>query len=69
MELNKVYNIFIYKINILLILAVVAISAVSGDGILSYAQNAKTDYQAAQVNEQETLNTYYNWLVNEVPAS
>ena len=48
----------IITIVILLILAAVAINAVKGDGIISHAKNAKTDYTKAQANEQALLKEY-----------
>ena len=52
----------IITIIVLLILAVVAIRAVQGDGIIRYAKNAKTEYQAVQVNEDATLDSYLTKL-------
>lgn len=54
----------IITIIVLLILAVVAIAAVSDTGIINHATNAKTEYSAAQTNEQTTINYYMNYLDN-----
>jgi len=54
----------IITIVVLLILAVVAITAITNDDILNYAQNAATDFNAASVNEQNTVNYYTNYLQN-----
>ena len=54
----------IITIVILLILAVVSINAIQNDGILEYAENAKTSYTQGQVNEQGTLKGYLNYLGN-----
>ena len=48
----------IITIIVLLILAVVAIAAVTNDGIIEHAQNAQSRYNAAQENENITLNGY-----------
>ena len=48
----------IITIIILLILAVVTIMAVNGDGIISKAKQAKTEYQNAQAEEQNVLDKY-----------
>ena len=55
----------ILTIIVLLILAVVAINAIKGDGIISYAKNAKTDYTKAQKNEQDVLAGYELMLAQE----
>ena len=52
----------IITIVVLLILAVVAIKAVQGDGIIAYAQNASTDYNQAQKEENDILQTYLTKL-------
>jgi len=54
----------IITIVVLLILAAVAISSITNDGILSYAQNAAKDYNQAVKNEQEMLQEYMNFLNN-----
>ncbi len=46
----------------MLILAVVAISAIQNDGILSHAQNATGTYNNAVTNEQTMLNKYETYL-------
>ena len=48
----------IITIIVLLILATVAISAIKGDGIISHAKNAKSQYLEAQTNEQDMLGRY-----------
>ena len=52
----------IITIVVLLILAVVAINAVTGDGIIQHAVNAKTEYEKAQDEENETLSYYESYL-------
>jgi len=52
----------IITIVVLLILAAVAISSISNDGILHYAQNAADSWNKAQANEQDTLSGYVDWL-------
>ena len=54
----------IITIVVLLILAAVAISSITNDGILSYAQNAAKDYNQAVKNEQDMLQGYLNFLEN-----
>ena len=56
----------IITIIVLLILAEVAIRAVTGNGILGYAKNARYNYEAAQTNEQETLQSYTDYIENEL---
>ena len=48
----------IITIIVLLILAVVAIGAVQNDGIINYAKNARQEYGAAQVKENDILQGY-----------
>ena len=48
----------IITIIVLLILAAVAIAAIKGDGIISHAKNAKSQYSGAQANEQDMLGRY-----------
>ena len=55
----------IITIVVLLILAAVAISSITNDGILSYAQNAAKEYNQSVQNEQERLNQYTNFLQNK----
>ena len=55
----------IITIIVLLILAAVAIAAIKGDGIISHAKNAKTEYSGAQANEQELLSNYELMLAEE----
>ena len=58
----------VITIIVLLILAIVAIGAIKNDGIIQYAQNAKTDYTDASNKEKETLNileTQVEEAVNE----
>lgn len=50
----------------LLILAVVAISAVKGDGIISYAKNAKEQYSEAQNNDLIAINELTKFINNAV---
>jgi hypothetical protein len=52
----------IITIVILLILAVVTINEVKGDGIIRYAKNAATDYTAKANEEQILLNSYLDQL-------
>ena len=55
----------IITIIVLLILAAVAIAAIKGDGIISHAKNAKSQYSEAQTNEQELLSNYELMLAQE----
>ena len=55
----------IITIVVLLVLASVAIAAIKGDGIISHAKNAKTQYTQAQTNEQEILSNYELTLAPE----
>ena len=55
----------IITIVVLLVLAAVAIAAVKGDGIISHAKNAKSQYSEAQTNEQELLSNYELMLAEE----
>ena len=52
----------IITIVVLLILAAVAISSITNDGILSYANNAATGYQEAQGKENGILQEYEDYL-------
>ena len=52
----------IITIVVLLILAAVAISSISNDGILHYAQNASDAYNQAQRNEAGILDGYVEYL-------
>jgi len=52
----------IITIVVLLILAAVAISSISNDGILHYAQNAADSWNKAQADEQGTLSGYVDWI-------
>ena len=54
----------IITIIVLLILAAVAIAAIKGDGIISHAKNAKTQYTEAQKKEQDMLE-YYEATLSE----
>ena len=54
----------IITIVVLLILAAVAISSITNEGILQYAQNAAKDYNQAMANEQQMLQQYVNFLNN-----
>jgi len=54
----------IITIVVLLILAAVAISSITNDGILQYAQNAAKDYNQAMADEQQMLQQYVNFLNN-----
>ena len=56
----------IITIIVLLILAVVTIAAVSGDGILSHAENARDKYTKAQNEENSTLKSYEDYLDQQV---
>ncbi len=58
----------IITIIVLLILAAVAISAIKGDGIISHAKNAKTQYEDAQKKEQDMLEYYEATLSGKVGA-
>ena len=60
----------IITIVVLLILAAVAISSITNDGILSYATNATKDYNQASKNEQTMLQDYLDYLkVNDANSS
>ena len=52
----------IITIVVLLILAAVAISSITNDGILGYATNAAKDYNQAVKNEQDMLENYIEYL-------
>ena len=52
----------IITIVVLLILAAVAIASITNDGVLSYAENATTQYNQAVKNEQDTLQGYVDYL-------
>jgi len=52
----------IITIVVLLILAAVAISSISNDGILHYAQNAADNWNKASQNEAETLDSYLSYF-------
>ncbi len=52
----------IITIVVLLILAAVAISSITNDGILHYAQNAASSYNQAQRNEAGILEGYLDYL-------
>ena len=52
----------IITIVVLLILAAVAIASITNDGVLSYAENATTQYNQAVKNEQDTLQGYIDYL-------
>jgi len=54
----------IITIVVLLILAAVAISSITNDGILSYAQNAADNWNKAAQNEANMLGDYLNYLNN-----
>ena len=58
----------IITIIVLLILAAVAIAAIKGDGIISHAKNAKTQYTEAQKKEQDMLEYYEATLSGKVGA-
>ncbi len=55
----------IITIIVLLILAVVTIGAITNQGMINYAVNAKDDYNAEAQREAETINMLENYLVNE----
>ena len=59
----------IITIIVLLILVVVSIRAVQGDGIIEYAKNAKSEYELAQANENEMLESYIGFLESEKSAT
>ena len=69
-KLNKGITLvaLIITIIVLLILAAVAISAIKGDGIISHAKNAKTQYEEAQKKEQDMLEYYEATLSGKVGA-
>ena len=54
----------IITIVVLLILAAVAISSITNEGILNYAKNAAQGYNNAATNEQTWLGYYENYLKN-----
>ncbi len=54
----------IITIVVLLILAAVAISSITNDGILHYAQNAADNWNKAAQNEANMLGDYLNYLNN-----
>ena len=59
----------IITIVIVLILAVVTVSSLINNGILSYATNGAKDYSQTVVNEQEHLDDYSNYLDNKKTVS
>ena len=52
----------IITIIVLLILAVVAITSISNSNIIEHAKNAKTDYSAAQADEDAKITEYETYL-------
>ena len=56
----------IITIVVLLILAVVTINAIQGDGIIEYAKNARDDYREEQDKEQGILEYYESYLSGTV---
>ena len=59
----------IITIIVLLILAVVAIGAVQNDGIINYAKNARKEYGKAGINENTTLEGYFNKIEDNLPIT
>ena len=59
----------IITIVVLLILAVVAIGAVTNDGIINYAKNAREEYGKSGVNENTTLEGYFNKIEDNLPIT
>jgi len=57
----------IITVIVLLILAGVAISAVSGNGIFQRTQNAVNTYSNSVTNEDEVYNDYANTIDNYMP--
>ena len=55
----------IITIIVLLILAVVTIGAITNQGIINYATNAKDDYNREAQNEAMILNGLENYIINE----
>ena len=56
----------IVTIIVLLILAIVAIQIVRGDGILAHSKNARDEYQRAQNNEIESLQSYEDYIAKNI---
>ena len=59
----------IITIIILIILAGISISALSGSGLFERAQQAKQESENAQVNEDATLGEYGQWMTNYLGGS
>lgn len=59
----------IITIIVLLILAVVAIGAISQSDIMGQADKAVDTHKAAEKNELDTLQSYSNYITNELPKA
>lgn len=56
----------IITIIVLLILAMVSISLVMNSGIIDKSNHAVNQYKASEINEQQQLNSAYNWMANYI---
>ena len=56
----------IITIIVLLILAMVSISLVMNSGIIDKSNHAVNQYRASEINEQQQLNSAYNWMSNYI---
>ncbi len=56
----------IITIIVLLILAMVSISLVMNSGIIDKSNHAVNQYKASEINEQQQLNSAYNWMSNYI---
>lgn len=56
----------VITIIVLLILAMVSIALVMNSNIINHANNAVTQYDAAQKDEQKQLNAMENWMTNVI---
>lgn len=56
----------VITIIILLILAGISIASLSDNGLFGKAKQAKTNSEAAQAQENETLNSYVNAINDEL---
>lgn len=56
----------IITIIVLLILAMVSISLLMNSGIIDKSNHAVNQYRASEINEQQQLNSAYNWMNNYI---
>ena len=56
----------IITIIVLLILAMVSISLLMNSGIIDKSNHAVNQYRASEINEQQQLNSAYNWMSNYI---